>query len=184
MRKYFPLTCLIVYFLAFSIVVSAQPDSIDVFVKAQMQRRNIPGLQLAIIQHGRIVKTGDYGFANVQDSVPVNHKTVFPINSITKAFAGVAIMQLAEAGKLTLSSPISAYLSDLPKEWNAVTVLQLLSHTSGVPNIVDEEESVIIANNEENAWKKVVTLPMDFSPGENSITTKQIICYWVALSIH
>ena len=130
-----------------------------------MQKRKIPGLQLGIVQNGKIVKTANYGFANVQDSIPVSDKTVFPINSITKAFAGVAIMQLVEAGKLKLSSPVSAYLSDLPKAWNNVTVLQLLSHTSGIPDIIDEE-SMIIGADEEDAWKKVIALPIDFPAGE------------------
>jgi CubicO group peptidase (beta-lactamase class C family) len=166
MNKYFQIICLLVLAFTFSQSVSAQVDSIDIFVKAQMQKRKIPGLQLAIVQNGKIIKTANYGYANVQDSIPVSDKTVFPINSITKAFAGVAIMQLVEAGKLSLSSPVSAYLFDLPKAWNAVTILQLLSHTSGIPNIVDEEESVLIANNEEDAWKKVLLLPMDFDAGE------------------
>src|SRR5688572_15148942 len=110
MRKYFPITCLVVYLFVFSNPVAAQQDSIDNFVNAQMQKRKIPGLQLAIVRNGSIVKTAHYGFANVQDSIPVSDKTVFPINSITKAFTGVAIMQLVEAGKVTLSSPIGAYL--------------------------------------------------------------------------
>lgn len=74
-------------------------------------------------------------------------------------------MQLVEAGKLKLSSPVSAYLSDLPKAWNNVTVLQLLSHTSGIPDIIDEE-SMIIGADEEDAWKKVIALPIDFPAGE------------------
>ncbi len=100
----------------FSNTVYAQADSIDLFVKAQMQKRKIPGLQLAIVKNGKVIKTGNYGLANVQDSIPVNDKTVFTINSITKAFTGVAIMQLVEAGKLNLSSPVSAYLTGLPEE--------------------------------------------------------------------
>lgn len=166
MKKYLQITCLVVLVFVFGEPVAAQQDSIDNFVKAEMQKRKIPGLQLAIVQNGKIVKTGNYGFANVQDSIPVSDKTVFTINSITKAFTGIAIMQLAEAGKLTLSSPVAAYLPDLPKSWNTVTVLQLLSHTSGVPDIVDEEESVIIGTDEKDAWKKVITLPMDFRAGE------------------
>lgn len=160
MRKYFPVICLVGYLFVFSNPVAAQQDSIDNFVNVQMQKRKIPGLQLAVVQNGRIVKTAHYGFANVQDSIPVSDKTVFPINSITKAFTGVAIMQLVEAGKLTLSSPISAYLPGLPKAWNTVTVLQLLSHTSGIPEIDGEDFD------EKNAWKKVIALPMDFPAGE------------------
>ncbi len=143
-----------------------QADSIDVFVQSQMQKRKIPGLQLAIVKNGKVIKAGNYGMANVQDSIPVSDKTVFSINSITKAFVGVAILQLAEAGKLYLSAPVASYLNGLPEAWRAVTVQQLLSHTSGIPDIVDEEESVMIAASAEASWQKVLTMPMDFTPGE------------------
>ncbi|MEP7166082.1 MAG: serine hydrolase [Ferruginibacter sp.] len=146
--------------------VFAQADSIDVFVQNQMQQRKIPGLQLAIVRHGKIIKTGNYGLANVQDSIAVSDNTVFTINSITKAFTGVAILQLVEAGKLKLDSPVSEYLTGLPETWKPVTVQQLLSHTSGIPDIVDEEEAVLISASAEDAWKKVLQLPIDFKPGE------------------
>jgi len=152
--------------LGFNHTVLAQADSIDVFVKAQMDGRKIPGLQLAIVRHGKIIKTGNYGLANVQDSIAVSNQTLFTINSITKAFTGVAILQLVEAGKLKLDAPVSAYLPDLPEPWRPVTILQLLSHTSGIPLILDEEESVLIAPTVEEAWKKLLLLPMDFKPGE------------------
>lgn len=166
MTNYFKKACIAILIFTFSNSIYAQPDSIDVFVKNVMQKRRIPGLQLVIVRNGKIIKTGNYGLANVQDSIPVNDKTVFTINSITKAFTGVAIMQLVEAGKLNLSSPVSAYLTGLPQNWKAVTIQQLLSHTSGIPDIVDEEESVLIAVTEEDAWKKILQLPIDFKPGE------------------
>ncbi|MEB4762919.1 MULTISPECIES: serine hydrolase domain-containing protein [Chryseobacterium] len=72
-------------------------------MQGQMQKRRIPGLELAIVRNGKIVKTGFYGLANIQDSIPVSSKSVFTINSITKAFVGVAILQLAEEGKLKLN---------------------------------------------------------------------------------
>jgi len=132
-----------------------------------MQKRGIPGLQLAIVKSGKIIKTANYGLANVQDSIPVSNNTLFTINSITKAFTGVAIMQLVETGKLSLSSPVSAYLTGLPENWKTVTVQQLLSHNSGIPDIIDEEESILISPyGEQAAWKQVLALPMDFKPGE------------------
>lgn len=155
---------LLVFFFSHSIY--AQSDIIDLFIQQEMQKRKIPGLQLAIVQHGKIIKTGNYGMANVQDSILVSDKTVFNINSITKAFTGVAILQLVEAGKLNLSSPVSAYLDNLPDAWKRVTIQQLLSHTSGIPDIVDEEESTLILPSAELSWKKVQEMPVDFLPGE------------------
>ena len=75
-------------------------------------------------------------------------------------------MQLVEVGKLNLSAPVSAYLNDLPDTWKTVTVQQLLSHTSGIPDIVDEETNIIVPESEEASWAKVKTLPIDFKPGE------------------
>ena len=153
--------------LLFVQATSAQSDSIDAFLKKEMQRRRIPGLQLAIVKNGEIIKTGNYGLANIQDSIAVDSRTVFTINSITKAFTGIAIMQLVEAGKLNLSAPVSTYLNNLPDSWNAVTIQQLLSHISGLPDIVDEEEATLISPvGLEESWKQVQALPMAFKPGE------------------
>ena len=150
-----------------SLLVAAQQDSIDLFIQAQMQKRKIPGLQLAIVKDGKIVKTGNFGWANLQDSIPVTDKTVFTINSITKAFTGIAIMQLAEKGKLTLSSPISKFVGGLPASWNDLTIQQLLSHTSGLPDILDEDQSGLISPlGEAASWKQVVAMPTIFKPGE------------------
>lgn len=153
----------------FSVIshAAAQTDSIDLFIIKEMQARKIPGLQLAIVKDSKVIKSASYGWANLQDSIPVKPTTLFTINSITKAFTGVAIMQLVETGKLSLSSPISNYVPALPAAWNKVTILQLLSHTSGIPDIVDEEESILISPyGEAAAWKQVQALPMDFDPGE------------------
>lgn len=166
MKRYLIKPLAVLLILGFNHTVFAQADSIDVFIRTQIQKRRIPGLQLAIVKNGQVIKTANYGWANVQDSIPVSDRTVFPINSITKAFAGVAIMQLVESGKLNLSSPLSALLTDVPESWKPVTVLQLLAHTSGIPNMVDEEESVLIAPGLEATWNKVVAMPMEFTPGE------------------
>ncbi len=144
----------------------AQTDTLDRFIKQTMEKRRIPGLQLAIVKDGMIIRSGNYGLANVQDSIPVSDKTVFPVNSITKAFTGVAVMQLVEAGRLKLEDPVSKHLADLPEAWKPVTVQQLLSHSSGLPDIVDEETSMMIGDGFDDAWAKVIAMPMLFAPGE------------------
>jgi CubicO group peptidase (beta-lactamase class C family) len=85
------------------------------------------------VQHGRIVLSVAYGISNVEDSEPVTTKTIFPVNSITKAFTGVAAMELVESGKLDLNAPVSTYLTGLPPAWPRITIRQLMTHTSGLP---------------------------------------------------
>lgn len=140
-------------------------DSLDMFLSTKMRELRIPGLQLAVIRQGKVVKSAQYGLANIQDSIPVTSQTRFPINSITKAFVGVAVMQLVEAGKLDLAAPASRYLTDLPPTWQPVTVRQLLTHTSGLPEIMPEE-AMVTEDNESAAWIQVQTQPMTFQPGE------------------
>ena len=136
-------------------VPSPGKDSIDRFLITKMKKIGIPGLQLAIIKDGKIVKLAEYGLADVQDSVPVTRKTVFTIASITKAFTGVAVMQLVQAGKLDLDKPVSAYLDSLPVAWRSVKIRQLLSHNSGIPNIMDNNTGDLIGSTDSATWSKV-----------------------------
>lgn len=140
-------------------------DSVDFLIHQAMQQLHIPGVQLAVVRHGRIVKLGNYGVANVQDSVPVTTQTRFFLNSITKAFVGVAAMQLVEAGQLDLAAPVGRYLPELPAAWHAVTIRQLLTHTSGLPDIMPED-ALVTENNEQAAWAQVQTQPLDFPAGQ------------------
>jgi CubicO group peptidase (beta-lactamase class C family) len=144
---------------------TADTEAVAAFTQAEMKRLQIPGLQLAIVQHGRIVFSEAYGIANVEDAVPVTTRTIFPVNSITKAFTGVAVMQLVENGKLDLNAPISAYLTGLPAAWKRITIRQLMTHTSGLPEIIDDNLKLIDSDGDEAAWKKVQSLPMTSAPG-------------------
>jgi CubicO group peptidase (beta-lactamase class C family) len=141
-------------------------DSVDDFINAEMKKRNIPGLQLAIIQNNQVTKQASYGFANLEDEIKVDKETLFSINSITKAFVGVAIMQLQEENKLDLNKPISNYLPELPALWHHVTVRELMSHTSGLPEILKDDIGNLISNQGvEASWQLVQTLPLEFETG-------------------
>lgn len=152
--------------LALGARAQSSPDSIDAFLQDRMQKLHIPGLQVAIIRHGKLAKLSSYGSANVEHAVPTTNESVFSVNSITKAFVGVAVMQLVEAGKLRVDDPLSRYLPDLPSTWQAVTLKQVLTNTSGLPNIIDQYEHVLADGREAAAWEKVKTLPLESQPGE------------------
>ncbi len=153
-----------------SAAMQKSADALDRFLHGQMRQLGIPGMQVAVVQHGQLVFSRSYGFANLQDSVPVTSKSIFAINSCTKAFTGVAIMQLVEAGKVDLSAPISRYLDDLPADWQPVTITQLLTHVSGIPDILRVfnpfTHGLGALGTEAVAWEKVKAMPMDFRTGE------------------
>lgn len=153
--------------LACLLAGGAHADEIDRYVETQLQRQHIPGLALAVIRDGRIVKAGGYGFADLEQRVPVTADTVFEIGSMTKPFTAMAIMLLVEDGKLGLEDTAGKYLPALPSAWKAVTIRQLLTHTSGIPDF----EEVLGYGAYRNVWlaEKVIatvaTRPMDFAPG-------------------
>lgn len=134
-------------------------------IQAIMQEQRIPGLQLAVVKDGRIVLSESYGMANVENKVAATRTTRFPLNSASKAFTGVAMMQLAEAGLVDLDAPVARYLDDLPPAWREVRVRQLLAHTSGLPDIVNQQGD-IEGGSEAAAWASVRARPVSAPPGE------------------
>jgi CubicO group peptidase (beta-lactamase class C family) len=105
---------LLTFFTPYLSFAQVNPDSVRKLVKEQMLVRNIPGLQVAIVRDNKLWFSEAFGIANVEHQIPVTNETLFSINSATKAFTGVAIMQLAEEGKIDLMQPISRYLDSLP----------------------------------------------------------------------
>lgn len=135
-----------------------------------MEDRGIPGLQVAVVRDGKIELLDTIGIANVEHQVPVIHESIFSINSMAKAFTGIAVMQLVEDGLLDLSATISTYLDGLPSHWQAITVRQLATLTAGVPEIMvytaDNNVTVIGDGTEEGAWKAAYAAPMEYPTGQ------------------
>lgn len=138
-------------------------QTLDNYIAAEMQRKHIPGLSLAVIKNGTTVIEKSYGLANVELQVPATSDTVYEIASITKSFTALAIMLLAEQGKLTLDDPLTQYRADLSAAWNDMTVKHLLTHTSGLNQWSLDWDSPNLTNAE--ICQAVFRTPLRFSPG-------------------
>ncbi len=141
----------------------AAPDAVeraDAIVRRAMTEQHIPGLQIAVIKDGKIVMSRAYGMADLAKQTRVTPMTRFPINSITKAFTGVAAMREVEAGRLDLAAPIGTYVDDLPEAWRGIPVRRLLSHTSGLPDFDDSD------GDGSAAWTVTLAKPIRFPPGQ------------------
>lgn len=165
MRIYF-----LLLFISVQFVAQQTKTNVDVTINREMKERKIPGLQIAVVQSGKIVLSKSYGIANLQYNIPVSNTTIFPINSNTKVFTGVAVMQLVEQDKIKLNDPISKYLDNLPAEWQKITVDQLLTHISGLPDILQLFDpltgNIGPLKTESAIWEKLKTLPLEFKTGE------------------
>ena len=88
---------------------------------------------IAIFQDGKRVYSREKGFRNFAEKAELDSNTIFAIGSLSKQFTAVMILQLMESGKLHLDSSASRYLEDLQsKQFEKITVRQLLHHTSGI----------------------------------------------------
>ncbi len=120
--------------LGLGMMGQTRADSVDDYLKAEMARRHIPGLSVAVVQGGKVVKSQGYGSASLELSVPATAMTAYQIGSLTKQFTAAAILSLAQDGKLNADDKITKYLGVLPGSWKAITIRQLLNQTSGIPN--------------------------------------------------
>ncbi len=117
--------------------VSAQlpkTDRFDTYINTKMKADSFPGAVLLVTKNGKQVKLSSYGFANLEQQVKVKPETVFELASVSKPLTATAMMMLVESGKINLDSSIAAYLTSVPKTHQAITIRQLMNHTSGLPS--------------------------------------------------
>ena len=123
---------------------------LDQFFDRLAEKKKAMG-SIALVKDGKVVYSRSIGYSQIIDTEkkPLTAANRFRIGSITKTFTATIILQLVEEGKLKLSTTLDQFLPQVPNA-NKITILQILSHRSGIPNIGRDQ------NNEGN----VKTLPM------------------------
>src|SRR5690606_17834927 len=91
-----------------------------------------PGCSAAVMKDGKLVVDRAYGSADLERSDPVSSSTRFDAGSIRKQFVAAGILQLVEAGKLSLTDDIRKHIPELPDYGHKITLDHLLTHTSGI----------------------------------------------------
>ena len=95
-----------------------------------------PGAAVMVIRDGEIVHQAGYGYANVEERRPIDADTAFRLASVSKQFTAMAVMLLAEQGRLAYDDPVGRYLPPLAP-FGAVTLRHLMTHTGGLPEYYD-----------------------------------------------
>lgn len=91
-----------------------------------------PGAAAGIIQNGELVFAEGYGIANLETGEPATPETNFRLASVTKQFTAACVLQLVEAGELTLETTLGSLFPEFPDYADDITVERLLEHTSGL----------------------------------------------------
>jgi CubicO group peptidase (beta-lactamase class C family) len=123
-----------------------------------------------VVKDGKPILDKGYGSADLEWGVANKPAVKFRLGSLTKQFTAASILLLQERGKLNVTDPISKYLTDAPPAWQNITIYNVLTHTSGIPNFTDGPDY------DTTQWKAASPAelvarfrdkPLDFAPGTN-----------------
>jgi len=111
-------------------------DRIDEVMRSYAAAEDFSGSVL-VARGGRIVYQHAFGYANLEWKIPNDLQTKFEIGSMTKQFTALLVLQFVNEGRIKLDGHVADYLPYYRKDTgNRITVRQLLSHTSGIPNFI------------------------------------------------
>ncbi len=162
-------------FLSFAVIsLRAATDAalkafVDSIANEVVESGETVGVSIGIGKDDEPLLLKGYGHSNLELKVPATAESVYRIGSITKQFTAAAILLLAEDGKHSLDDPMTRFLPDYPMQGHAVTVRQLLNHTSGIksftslPSYRKEMHLPVTHDDIINRFKNE---PFDFAPGE------------------
>lgn len=151
-------------------LASAFP-AIDQLMRGFAERSHVPGIAYGIIVDGRLVHAGTVGYRDVAARAPVDSATVFRIASMTKSFTAVAILQLRDAGRLSLDDPVERYVPELATlryptaDSPRITIRHLLSHSAGFPEDNPWGDQQLAATDDEMSRMMSGGIPFSTAPG-------------------
>ena len=148
-------------------VLAADLGAANALMLRLISMDNVPGAALALIKDGRIVLEKGYGFRDLAAHAPVTTETLFNIGSISKSFTALGIAQLVDQHRVDLDTPVIRYIPVLrlsdPHATQAMTLRQLLSHTSGLPP--DDQWPRQVPPTREGIVGEFASMPITTQPG-------------------
>ena len=165
--------------IALSMIIShdiaASPDTnsckvIDTYLTQLSTEKNFSG-GLLIIKDGKLLLSKGYGWADKDKKIPFTPRTLASIGSITKAFTATAIMKLVEQNKISLDDQLKKFFPDIPADKAAITIHQLLTHSSGFHEFLKQDQGDYEKINTEQFLKRAFDEPLAFQHGEKAVYT-------------
>lgn len=158
----------------------------DELMRSFVEQHRCPGAALAVARQGVVVYARGFGYADREARQPVAPDALFRIASVSKPLTAVAVLQLAEKGKLKLDDPVLAHLrlkphlkagTHLDPRWKQITVRHLLQHTGGwdrdrsgdpigMPRQIAQALGIRLPVGPASIVRYVMGRPLDFTPGE------------------
>jgi D-alanyl-D-alanine carboxypeptidase len=164
---------LLLLMVAAAVAAPPAPDAqaVSAYAKSVLVKTyaaDAPGAAVLVARGDEVLFRDARGMASLELSVPLSPDHVFRIGSVTKQFAAAALLKLVEAGKISLDDPLSRFVPDYPNG-DAITVLQLLNHSSGVKSYTGIEGVMDGPIRIDRSTSELIDYfkdhPVDFAPG-------------------
>lgn len=118
------------------LVADERIDAFRRFAEEQMKAQKMTGLSVAVV-HGDDRWSGAFGYADVENEVAARADSSYRMASVTKPMTAVAVLKLADEGKVDLDAEVQTYVPYFPRKAKPVTVRQLLEHQGGISHYKD-----------------------------------------------
>jgi len=143
-------------------------EELDAYFSAQAEA-GVFGGEVLVAQGGHVLLDKGYGLADTGHKLDFTPQTRFRIASLTKQFTAAALLMLEAQGKLDVQDPVCSYLKDCPEAWLGITLKELLTHSSGIPDFFTFKElgdkmASPMTPDELVAWYQ--QKPLVFTPGK------------------
>jgi CubicO group peptidase (beta-lactamase class C family) len=163
------------HFYLFFLLFNFQFVSGDMFAQSAndvmqelMRETGSVGMSVAVVKKGKLIFTGAYGYRDLENKKPLQSKHIFRIASISKSFTATSIMQLVDAGKVSLDEDVSNLIGFSvrnPKFPDKIISLRLmLSHLSSINDSEGYFNLDVIDPNKNPNWTKAYS---DYAPGDS-----------------
>jgi CubicO group peptidase (beta-lactamase class C family) len=167
------LTALAFLFMGLAVsIASSAPNEVARMQRAIELRVSNGQFMGAVLvwKEGKLLVNRGYGSANLDWHIPNSPATKFRLGSVTKQFTAASVLLLEERGKLKVEDPVRKYLPDAPATWDQITIFNLLTHTSGIPNFTSLPEyrsTEAMPTTPEQLVARFRDRPLEFTPGSS-----------------
>jgi len=131
-----------------------------------LKQYGIVGQSIALLHKGQLIYRKSNGLDDIEKKTSVENNTVYSIYSVTKLFVITLVLDLVDKDKIKLDQTIGHYLKDIPQAWQPLTIRQLLSHTSGLPEFFSIE--IELPKNQDDVINQLANKPFQYVPGSRS----------------
>jgi CubicO group peptidase (beta-lactamase class C family) len=152
----------------------AKAEAVDRAAIRAVTKGRAPSVSLVLVKNGRVQKMAAYGYADLEACVPATASTLFGIGSISKQFTAVGALTLVRDGVINLDDRVTKYLPEGKGIWDGITIRQLLTHTSGIPDYCGDDAkfpSMTLDRTSnpptEQLLRQIAKAPLNFRPGDD-----------------